>query len=199
MSSIWTRFELTQKRSADPVASLTVRDMGPPSPDLPGPAAGIIDLFVCRRTPAQGGGHLPAWRSLQAIGFNRGSGASRPTFRQTIRLARLFVASWAWEWLRRRSVSARKSTLLQRHPNPRSFLEENQGLQVRVFGDRLDVVRIGLSGVHVMGDHQAAGTEHGHEFLEIADVAFLVCVQKEHIDRLVVLLNGLMGVYPGRG
>ena len=41
-----TRFELTQKRSDDPVASLTVRDMGPPSPDLPGPAAGIIDLFV---------------------------------------------------------------------------------------------------------------------------------------------------------
>ena len=41
-----TRFELVERRSPHPVASLTVRDMGPPSPELPGPAAGIVDLFV---------------------------------------------------------------------------------------------------------------------------------------------------------
>ncbi|MGI6414760.1 MAG: GNAT family N-acetyltransferase [Thermoguttaceae bacterium] len=41
-----TRFELAPPKAARPAASLTVRDMGPPSPDLPGPAAGILDLFV---------------------------------------------------------------------------------------------------------------------------------------------------------
>ncbi len=41
-----TRFELTTRRSPEAVASLTVRDMGPPSSDLPGPAAGVLDLFV---------------------------------------------------------------------------------------------------------------------------------------------------------
>lgn len=41
-----TRFELTERRSPMPVASLIVRDMGPPSPDLPGPTAGLLDLFV---------------------------------------------------------------------------------------------------------------------------------------------------------
>jgi len=41
-----TRFELSERRSPGSVANLTVRDMGPPSPDLPGPAAGVLDLFV---------------------------------------------------------------------------------------------------------------------------------------------------------
>ncbi len=41
-----TRFELAARSDPRPVASLTVRDMGPPSPELPGPAAGIVDLFV---------------------------------------------------------------------------------------------------------------------------------------------------------
>jgi GNAT superfamily N-acetyltransferase len=41
-----TRFELSERRCPGLVGSLTVRDMGPPSPDLPGPAAGILDLFV---------------------------------------------------------------------------------------------------------------------------------------------------------
>jgi GNAT superfamily N-acetyltransferase len=36
------------------VASLTVRDMGPASPELPGPAAGILDLFVAESHRRQG-------------------------------------------------------------------------------------------------------------------------------------------------
>ena len=49
-----TRFELSPRRPGPPVASLTVRDMGPPSPDLPGPAAGIVDLFVAEDHRRQG-------------------------------------------------------------------------------------------------------------------------------------------------
>ncbi len=49
-----TRFELSPRRPGPPVASLTVRDMGPPSPDLPGPAAGIVDLFVSETQRRQG-------------------------------------------------------------------------------------------------------------------------------------------------
>ena len=49
-----TRFELSERRSPRPTASLTVRDMGPPSPDLPGPAAGILDLFVDEAHRRQG-------------------------------------------------------------------------------------------------------------------------------------------------
>jgi GNAT superfamily N-acetyltransferase len=49
-----TRFELTERGSPEPVASLTVRDMGSPSPDLPGPAAGILNLFVDEAHRRQG-------------------------------------------------------------------------------------------------------------------------------------------------
>lgn len=51
-----TRFELAERRSPGSVASLTVRDMGPPSPELPGPAAGILDLFVHEAHRRQGVG-----------------------------------------------------------------------------------------------------------------------------------------------
>ncbi len=49
-----TRFELTERSDPRPVASLTVRDMGPPSPELPGPAAGIVDLCVDESHRRQG-------------------------------------------------------------------------------------------------------------------------------------------------
>jgi GNAT superfamily N-acetyltransferase len=49
-----TRFELGERRSSGCAASLTVRDMGSPSPELPGPAAGILDLFVAEAHRRQG-------------------------------------------------------------------------------------------------------------------------------------------------
>lgn len=49
-----TRFELAEQRSRQPVAFLTVRDMGPLSPELPGPAIGIVDLFVAEPHRKQG-------------------------------------------------------------------------------------------------------------------------------------------------
>jgi len=49
-----TRFELATRRPAATVASLTVRDMGPPAPHLPGPAAGVLDLFVDEAHRRQG-------------------------------------------------------------------------------------------------------------------------------------------------
>ncbi|MHB8898774.1 MAG: GNAT family N-acetyltransferase [Thermoguttaceae bacterium] len=49
-----TRFELAERNNPRPVASLLVRDMGPPSPDLPGPAAGVLDLVVDSEYRRQG-------------------------------------------------------------------------------------------------------------------------------------------------
>ena len=95
------------------------------------------------------------------------------------------------------STIARRLPLLHGHSDAGSFPQQYQCLEFRVRGDGLDVVRVGHSRVHVVGDDQAAGPHQGQQFVEIVDVAFLVGVQEQHVDRVLVLFDGLVGVAHG--
>ena len=60
-----------------------------------------------------------------------------------------------------------------------------QGFQLRIGGDGLYKPGICLPAVHVVGHHQAAGTEQRHQFLEIINVAGLIGIQEQEVDGLL--------------